>query len=114
MKSGWTKIIFAAIFELLWVIGLKHAITPIEWIGTLLAILLSFYFLIRATQQLPVGTAYAVFVGLGTTGTVLTDTLLFHLPLPLPKIFFILLLLLSVIGLKILSPEQQQKGVKHL
>lgn len=105
MKSGWIKIVIAAIFELFWVIGLKHADTSIEWIGTLIAIFLSFYFLISATKQLPVGTAYAVFVGLGTTGTILADTLLFRVPLPPTKIFFIVLLMLSVIGLKLLSSE---------
>ncbi len=51
-------------------------------------IFISFYALIKAGEELPVGTAYAVFVGLGSAGTIVTDHFLFHTPLRLWKISF--------------------------
>ena len=43
MNRSWLSIVIAAIFEVMWVIGLKHANNPLEWIGTLVAIFISFY-----------------------------------------------------------------------
>ena len=74
---NWIKIVIAAMFEVGWVVGLTHASSVIEWILTAIAIVLSFYLLINASKSLPVGTAYAVFVGLGTTGVTIFDVLVF-------------------------------------
>ncbi|AYC28541.1 DMT family transporter [Paenisporosarcina cavernae] len=106
----WFSIIIASIFEVLWVIGLKHASTPLEWGGTLIAIAVSFYLLIAAGNKLPVGTVYAVFVGLGTAGTVLSDIVLFNASVSFSKIFLISTLLVGVIGLKLLENEKPQRG----
>ena len=73
MTKEWLKIVVAACFEVLWVIGLKYADDVWSWLGTVIAIVVSFYILIAAGKHLPVGTVYAVFVGLGTAGTVLSD-----------------------------------------
>lgn len=104
---NWIKIIIASIFEIGWVLGLTHASNAIEIIGTIIAIVISFYLLISASKYLPVGTSYAVFVGLGTTGVTLFDFLIFNQPFQLSKIILIFLLLLGVIGLKLVT---QQKG----
>ncbi|MGX6979581.1 DMT family transporter [Vagococcus elongatus] len=109
MNKYWSKIIIAAIFEVGWVIGLKHSASIFHWLMTFIAIFISFYLLITATQKLPVGTAYAVFVGLGTTGTVLMDTLLFDAPLSLAKVLFIGLLLVGVVGLKMLTDQTKEE-----
>ena len=69
MNKHWFMVIVAAVFEVCWVIGLKHANGTLEWIGTIIAIVTSFYLMIRAGRFIPVGTVYAVFVGLGTAGT---------------------------------------------
>lgn len=74
MNITWFKIVIAAIFEVLWVIGLKHADNTGAWIITIISIIISFYLLIMAGRDLPVGTAYAVFVGLGTAGTIFAET----------------------------------------
>lgn len=74
MNRSWISIVVAAVFEVTWVVGLKYASTPLEWIGTAGAIGLSFYLMIKAGEKIPVGTVYAVFVGLGTIGTVCVDT----------------------------------------
>lgn len=70
MNRHWGKVFIAAFFEIFWVIGLKHADGFWSWTGTIISIMISFYLMIMAGRKLPVGTVYAVFVGLGTTGTV--------------------------------------------
>lgn len=105
----WVQVVIAGLFEVVWVIGLKHASSPIEWGVTLVAIFLSFYWMIEAGNHLPVGTVYAVFVGIGTTGTVLLEALLFKQPLSFVRIMFIVMLLIGVVGLKMVTPTE--KGI---
>ncbi|MDT2824437.1 DMT family transporter [Vagococcus lutrae] len=105
----WVQVVIAGLFEVVWVIGLKHASSPIEWGVTLVAIFLSFYWMIEAGNHLPVGTVYAVFVGIGTTGTVLLEALLFKQPLSFVRIMFIVMLLIGVVGLKLVTPTE--KGI---
>lgn len=102
----WSLLVVAAVFEVMWVIGLKHASTLPEWGLTVVAIIISFGLLIRSGKNLPVGTAYAVFVGLGTVGTVVTDAFLFGQPLGLLQVLFIALLLVGIIGLKQTTKEE--------
>lgn len=102
----WSLLVVAAVFEVMWVIGLKHASTLSEWGLTVVAITISFGLLIRSGKKLPVGTAYAVFVGLGTVGTVVTDALVFGQPLGWMQVLFIGLLLLGIIGLKQTTKEE--------
>ncbi|MDF2938755.1 MAG: QacE family quaternary ammonium compound efflux transporter, partial [Paenibacillaceae bacterium] len=97
------------LFEVGWVIGMKHAEGAIEIGGTVIAIIVSFYLMIRASRALPVGTVYAVFVGLGTAGTVVAELVLFDAPVKLLKMMLIALLLAGVTGLKLLSPKPQKE-----
>ncbi|GLC87187.1 DMT family transporter [Lysinibacillus piscis] len=110
MNQQWLRVVIAAVFEVSWVIGLKHASTVWEWLATAVAIFISFYLLIKAGEHLPVGTVYAVFVGLGTAGTVCADSLLFGEPWKLAKIVCIIVLLLGVIGLKLVTGEKKEEG----
>ncbi|WP_042147285.1 multidrug efflux SMR transporter [Paucisalibacillus sp. EB02] len=110
MNTDWIKVFVAAFFEVIWVIGLKHASDFWTWAGTIIAIIVSFYLMIMAGRKLPVGTVYAVFVGLGTAGTVLSEILFFEEPFKLEKILFILVLLTGVIGLKLVTKEKVQEG----
>lgn len=113
MNKTWLSVVIAAVFEVGWVIGLKHADSGLEWVGTAIAIFVSFYLMIKATRTLPVGTVYAVFVGLGTAGTVIAEILLFDAEVQAMKMVLIALLLLGVIGLKLLSKDKKKeaKGV---
>ncbi|TJY41318.1 multidrug efflux SMR transporter [Cohnella pontilimi] len=106
MNKAWISVVIAAIFEVGWVIGLKHAGNYWEWGGTIIAIFISFYLMIMVSRSLPVGTVYAVFVGLGTAGTVIAEILLFDAKVHVSKIALILLLLIGVMGLKLLSQEK--------
>jgi paired small multidrug resistance pump len=111
MNKEWAKVLIAAFFEVFWVIGLKHADDLWSWIGTIISIAISFYGLIMAGKKLPVGTVYAVFVGLGTAGTVAAEILFFGEPFKVVKLLLILLLLLGVIGLKLVSNEDVEEEV---
>ncbi|GGF32246.1 multidrug resistance protein YkkC [Halobacillus andaensis] len=107
VAKEWRKLVIAAGFEVGWVIGLKHASTVIEWILTCLAIFISFYLLIASGRLLPVGTAYAVFTGLGATGTVVAEIVLFNEEINIIKLLFIALLVSGIIALKIIDPPKQ-------
>ncbi len=104
---NWLKVFIAAFFEVFWVIGLKHAYDFWTWTGTVISIIVSFYVLIMAGKKLPVGTVYAVFVGLGTAGTVLSEIIFFDEPLKISKIILVLILLAGVIGLKLVTNEEE-------
>ena len=110
MKTDWIKVYVAAFFEVLWVIGLKHADDFWGWTGTVISIVISFYVMIMAGRKLPVGTVYAIFVGLGTAGTVLSEILFFGEPFKVEKVFLILLLLAGVVGLKLVTKDKVQEG----
>lgn len=111
MNKTWLSVVIAALFEVGWVIGLKHASGILEWGATAIAIVVSFTLMIMASRSLPVGTVYAVFVGLGTAGTVLAEIILFGTPVQAGKMVLIGILLLGVIGLKMLSKEEKKEGV---
>lgn len=104
----WLMVIIAAGFEVGWVIGLKHASSVLEWGLTIICIIVSFGVLIYAGRFIPVGTVYAVFVGLGTVGTVVMDMVLFDAPVRPLVLVFIGTLLLGVIGLKLATPNDQE------
>lgn len=66
----------------------------------------SFYLLILAGRNLPIGTVYAVFVGIGTAGTVLLDFIIFGEPFSLAKVLLIGLMLVGIIGLKLVEDAE--------
>ncbi len=68
--------------------------------------------MIMAGRKLPVGTVYAVFVGLGTAGTVFSDIVFFEEPFKAAKIILILVLLAGVIGLKLVTKDNVKEGVE--
>ena len=112
MNTNWVKVVIAAFFEVFWVIGLKHADDFWTWTGTVIAIIVSFYLMIMAGKKLPVGTVYAVFVGLGTAGTVFSDIIFFDEPFKLAKVLLILVLLGGVVGLKLVTQDSDKEGAE--
>ncbi|MFI3134057.1 multidrug efflux SMR transporter, partial [Staphylococcus warneri] len=97
----WLKVILAGLVEIIWVTGLNNADSILSWLFTLIFIILSFYLVIDATKSLPVGTVYAIFVGIGAAGTVIVDMLFFDQPFTFMKILLVTLLILGIIGLKL-------------
>nr|WP_144923571.1 SMR family transporter [Paenibacillus bovis] len=112
MNKNWLKVFIAAILEVGWVIGLTHAYDFWTWTWTVIAIIVSNYLMITAANVLPAGTVYAIFVGLGTAGTVISEIIFFEEPLKWEKIILICILLVGVIGLKVVTDEKQEKGVE--
>ena len=89
----WLKVILAGLVEIIWVTGLNNADSIFSWLFTLIFIILSFYLVINATKSLPVGTVYAIFVGIGAAGTVIVDILFFNQPFTFMKILLVTCLL---------------------
>jgi quaternary ammonium compound-resistance protein SugE len=101
---SWITLVIAGLLEICWAIGLKYTdgftkLIPSIFTGITLA--LSMYLLSRAAQNLPIGTAYGVWVGIGSLGAAILGIFLFNESASPAKIFFLILLLVSIIGLKI-------------
>ncbi len=102
----WIHLLIAGMFEISWAIGLKysHGFSQIiPSIITVVCMILSFYFLALALKSLPLGTAYAVWTGIGTMGTVILGIILFKEPATALRLGCILLIICGISGLKLLS-----------
>ena len=113
MNTNWLKVFIASFLEIFWVMGLAHAYDVWTWSGTILLLIISNFLMITAAQVLPAGTVYAVFVGMGTAGTVLAEILFFGEPFDWRKILLICLLLAGVIGLKMMTGNETKKGAEQ-
>jgi len=104
---NWFILILAGICEIGWAMGLKYAegFTRL-WptLGTIVAMLSSILLLGIAMRSLPVGTAYAVWVGIGTVGTVILGILLLSEPASGARLLSIALIIAGIIGLKLTTP----------
>lgn len=106
---NWIILIIAGLFE----IGFTSCLGKIKeatgseiywWIGGFIVSLsISMALLIKATQTLPIGTAYAVWTGIGAVGTVLTGIFIFNEPASFLRLLFISTLIISIVGLKLVS-----------
>lgn len=106
---NWIILIIAGLFETTFAFCLgkaKHA-TGTEmyawYIGFLIALIISMTLLIKATQTLPIGTAYAVWTGIGAVGTVLVGIVVFKEPVTFLRLLFLITLIGSIAGLKAVS-----------
>ena len=103
---SWTILFLAGLFEVAWAVGLKYTegFTRL-WpsVGTLAAMALSFYLLAVAMRSLPLGTAYAVWVGIGAIGTAILGIVLFNEPASAGRLVSLGLILAGIIGLKLAS-----------
>lgn len=103
---AWIILTIAGLLEVCWAIGLKYTegftkLTPS--ILTVGAMVLSMYLLGKATNVLPIGTAYGVWVGIGTVGASILGIVLFKEPASAAKIVFLVMLVTSIVGLKLSS-----------
>lgn len=100
---SWILLVVAGLLEVAWALGLKstHGFTrPLPTLLTLSAIVASMGLLGVAARDLPIGTAYAVWVGIGALGAGLLGILLFGEPATPARLFFLGLLLVAIVGLK--------------
>ena len=100
---SWWIVLCAGLFEVAWAVGLKYSAgftRPWPSLATLLALLVSLWLLSLALRHLPLGTAYAVWVGIGVLGSALLGVLLFGEILPPLRLFSLGLIIAGVVGLK--------------
>lgn len=100
---AWVLLVVAGLFEIGWAIGLKytHGFTrPIASVLTIIAIVISMSLLAFAVREIPVGTGYAIWTGIGAVGTAALGIWLFHEPASATRLFFLALIIVGIIGLK--------------
>lgn len=106
---NWILLIIAGLFEVAFAACLGKAkeatgvATTYWYLGFLVCLAISMLLLVKVTQALPIGTAYAVWTGIGAVGTVTIGILFFNEPATFWRLFFITTLIASIIGLKIVS-----------
>ena len=106
---NWILIIIAGLFEVGFATCLgkaKEASYPIAgywYAGFVICLSISMILLVKATKEIPIGTAYAVWTGIGAIGSVLIGIFVFKEPATLWRIFFLTTLIVSIIGLKFVS-----------
>ena len=103
---AWTYLFIAGLFEIGWAVGMKytHGFSRL-WptVAVLVSMILSVYFLSIAIKSIPVGTAYAVWTGIGIVGTTILGIILFNETVSVLRVLFISLILISVVGLKVIT-----------
>ncbi len=102
----WIYLLVAGLFEISWAVGLKftHGFSRIiPSTLTVICMIASFYFLALALKNLPLGTAYAVWTGIGTVGTVIFGIILFKEPVTVMRLVCIALIVSGITGLKLIT-----------
>lgn len=105
---SWIHLFIAGLFEIVWAIGLKYTqgfTRPLPTAVTVAGMIVSFYFLSLATKILPIGTAYAVWTGIGAVGAIILGVILFKEPIDLGRVIFMLFIVVGIIGLRAVSPH---------
>ena len=103
---SWLLLLLAGLFEVAWAIGLKYTdgfSRPLPTLLTLIAMAVSVLLLAMAVKQLPLGTAYAAWTGIGAVGTVLMGIWLFNEPATLARVLCLLLIIVGILGLKFIG-----------
>jgi quaternary ammonium compound-resistance protein SugE len=106
---NWILLIIAGLFEVAFATCLgkaKEASGTMVWFwyaGFLICLFISMLLLVKVTKELPIGTAYAVWTGIGAVGSVLVGIFVFKEPATFWRIFFITTLILSIVGLKMVT-----------
>ncbi|MBC2176334.1 multidrug efflux SMR transporter [Listeria booriae] len=103
---AWLYLVLAGLSEIVWAFGLKeaHGFTRLGWsLLTIAFLIVSFYLFARAMRKIPIGTAYAVFTGIGAAGTAVIGMLFLNEAAGLWKIISLAVLLVGIIGLKLVD-----------
>lgn len=101
---SWTYLLIAALFEVGWAVGLEYTegfTRLVPSVLTVIAMIVSMALLAQAVKTLPIGTAYAVWTGIGAAGTALAGIILFGEPRNLSRVLFLGFIITGVIGLKL-------------
>jgi quaternary ammonium compound-resistance protein SugE len=105
---NWIILFIAGLFEVAWAIGLKYTEGFSKlWpsVFTILSMIISMGLLAYSVKHLPIGTAYAIWTGIGAVGTAILGIILFNESRELVRVFFILLIVIGIVGLKLFSTQ---------
>ena len=105
---AWFILFIAGLFEVVWAIGLKYSdgfTRLVPSIITIVGMVISFGLLSMALRTLPIGSAYAVWTGIGAIGTVIAGIMLFGEPVQAARLACVALIVVGVLGLRFLSPQ---------
>lgn len=105
---GWFYVFLAAFVEIFWVLGLKYSTNVLMWTGTIVTIIFSFYFIIKACSLLPAGTVYAVFTGSGAAAIAIIDFSLLGAEFTITKALFIGLIIIGVVGIQLTTDSSKE------
>ena len=100
---NWFILFIAGLFEIAWAIGLKYSegfTKPLASVFTIVTMIISMALLSYSVKTLPVGTAYAVWTGIGAVGTAILGIVLFNESREFMRIFFIFLIVVGIVGLR--------------
>jgi quaternary ammonium compound-resistance protein SugE len=100
---NWVILVLAGLFEIGWAVGLKYTqgfTRPLPSVLTALMLFTSVGLLSVAARTLPIGTAYAVWVGIGSVGAAVLGIVLFGEPVTAPRLAFLVLMVVAIVGLK--------------
>ena len=104
---AWIILVVAGVFEIAWAIGLKYTegfTRPWPTVGTVIAMVVSVVLLGLAMRSLPVGTAYAVWTGIGAVGTAALGIVLFGEAATVGRLLSLMLIVAGIVGLKLVTP----------
>lgn len=104
VSMSWVLLVLAGLLEVCWAVGLKYTegfTRLVPSLFTLVTLTLSMLLLAKASQVLPIGTAYGVWVGIGALGAAVLGVVLFNEPLSFSRVLFLILLLVAIVGLKL-------------
>jgi quaternary ammonium compound-resistance protein SugE len=105
---AWIILVIAGLLEIGWAVGLKYTegfTRLLPSIGTILAMVVSLALLGIAVRTLPLGTAYAVWTGIGTVGTVVVGILVLGEPASFVRLFCVFLIVAGIVGLKLVTAQ---------
>lgn len=109
IDRAWILLLFAGVLEVAWAIGLKytHGFTRL-WpsVGTVVALIASVVLLALALRDIPVGTGYAVWTGIGAIGTATLGIMLFNDPATWPRLACLTLIVVGIVGLYLVTVPQ--------
>ena len=103
---AWLYILIAGVLEVAWAIGLKYSDgfkKPLPTVITVCLMIASFHFLAQGVRTIPVGTAYAVWTGIGAAGTAIFGMMYFHEPVTPARVACLLMVIGGAVGLKLVS-----------
>ncbi|MCM2348739.1 MAG: SMR family transporter [Bacteriovoracaceae bacterium] len=101
--APWFLLVIAGLLEVCWAIGLKYTdgfTKLLPSVFTIVTLAASMYLLARAAQVIPIGTAYGIWVGIGALGAAILGMILFKEPVSMARLVFLVLLVVSLVGLK--------------